>query len=79
VQNLRACTRVALSVDALEATVTDLIECSTHGRWPAYRRAGTDNKEAFYADPAVIADGSFSDIRNAVMGANNALNKTSRA
>jgi squalene monooxygenase len=76
VQKLRACARAASGVDVFEATVTDLIECPLTSRVVgvlARRDGETENKEAFYADLVVIADGCFSNFRSVVMGSNNAL------
>ena len=73
VQNLRACARAAPGVDVLEATVTDLIECSLTQRVVGVhvRRDGAAHeKEAFYANLVVIADGCFSNFRSAVMECN---------
>ena len=73
VQNLRACARAAPGVDVLEATVTDLIECSLTQRVVGVhvRRDGAAHeKEAFYANLVVIADGCFSNFRSAVMDCN---------
>ncbi|KAI9509710.1 squalene epoxidase-domain-containing protein [Russula earlei] len=76
VQNLRAHARAAPGVDLLEATVTDLIECPLTRRVVGVRarRSGAEHKVSFGADLVVIADGCFSNFRNAVM-ADGALNK----
>ncbi|KAI0272615.1 squalene epoxidase-domain-containing protein [Gloeopeniophorella convolvens] len=71
VQNLRKYAKASPGVDVLEATVTDLIECPHTGRVLGVqaRREGRDDKESFYADLVVVADGCFSNFRTAVMGA----------
>jgi squalene monooxygenase len=69
IQNLRARARAAPGVDVVEATVTDLIECPlTHRVLGVHaRRSGQEEKESFCADLVVVADGCFSNFRNAVM------------
>ncbi|KAF5379447.1 hypothetical protein D9615_006574 [Tricholomella constricta] len=74
---LRDAARRARGVEVVEATVTDLIE--EEGRVVgvrAARKAGAE-KEAFYANLVVIADGCFSNFRTAVMGSAGAKSTTS--
>jgi squalene monooxygenase len=61
----------------IEASASELIECEHSHRVIGVRatRKGAEEKEAFWADLVVIADGCFSNFRNAVMGS--AARKTS--
>ena len=72
IQNLRARARAAPCVEVVEATVSELIECPLSGRIlgvRATRKAdGATEKEAFFADLTVVADGCASNFRNKVMG-----------
>ncbi|KAH9933976.1 squalene monooxygenase [Epithele typhae] len=72
IQALRAKARSAPCVDVVEATVSELIECPMTGRVlgvrATRREEGAVEKEAFFADLTVIADGCFSNFRNKVMG-----------
>ena len=69
VQNLRAHAKAAPGVDVIEATVTNLIECPLTRRVIGVRarREGEEQKEAFFADLVVVADGCFSNFRSSVM------------
>ncbi|KIP07857.1 hypothetical protein PHLGIDRAFT_105116 [Phlebiopsis gigantea 11061_1 CR5-6] len=73
IQALRAKAKQARGVQVIEATVTDLIECPVTGRVLGVRATrkdtGAEDKEAFFADLTVVADGCFSNFRTAVMGA----------
>ncbi|KAI0047410.1 squalene monooxygenase [Auriscalpium vulgare] len=72
IQRLRAKARAAPGVDVIEATVSELIECQFTGRVlgvQATRKDADGEKETFYADLVVIADGCFSNFRSTVMGA----------
>lgn len=74
IQALRKRAMQARGVETIEATVTDLIECPVSRKVLGVRAtrkgAGTVSveKEAFFADLTVIADGCFSNFRNGVMG-----------
>lgn len=69
---LRDRARQAAGVDIIEATVNELIECELSKRVLGVRatRPGKskDEKESFFADLVIIADGCFSNFRSAVMG-----------
>ena len=69
VQNLRAHAKAARAVDVIEATVTNLIECPLTRRVIGVRarREGAEQKESFFADLVVVADGCFSNFRGSVM------------
>jgi len=77
VQALRAKAKQAVGVDVVEASVSELIECEYIHRAIGVRatRKGMVEKEPFWADLVVIADGCFSNFRNVVMG--KAARKTS--
>ena len=72
IQALRGKAKQAPGVEVIEATVSELIECDMSGRIlgvRATRKAeGAVEKEAFYADLTIVADGCFSNFRTAVMG-----------
>lgn len=72
IQALRAKVQAAACVEVIEASVTDLIECPVTGRILGVRatRKGENavEKEAFFADLTVVADGCFSNFRSTVMG-----------
>ena len=72
IQALRAKAKAAERVEVVEATVAELIECPLTGRVlgvrATRREAGALEKEAFFADLTVVADGCFSNFRTAVMG-----------
>ncbi|CDO73864.1 hypothetical protein BN946_scf185016.g21 [Trametes cinnabarina] len=72
IQALRAKAKQAEGVEVVEATVSELIECPLTGRVLGVRATrkeeGAVEKEAFFADLTVIADGCFSNFRNQVMG-----------
>ncbi|KAI0795829.1 squalene epoxidase [Abortiporus biennis] len=72
IQALRGKAKEAPGVEVVEATVSELIECSMTGRVLGVRatRKADDavEKEAFYADLTIVADGCFSNFRSAVMG-----------
>lgn len=72
IQTLRAKAKVAPGVEVIEASVSELIECQLTGRIlgvRATRKAeGAVEKEAFFADLTVVADGCFSNFRSTVMG-----------
>ncbi|RPD58171.1 SE-domain-containing protein [Lentinus tigrinus ALCF2SS1-6] len=59
---LRAKAKEAKCVEVVEATVWELIECPLSGR------GGAVEREAFFADLIVVADGCFSNFRSQVMG-----------
>ncbi|KIJ60517.1 hypothetical protein HYDPIDRAFT_183572 [Hydnomerulius pinastri MD-312] len=73
---LREYAKRAPGVDVIEATVNNLIECEHTKRVLGVRatRPSTigdgskGEKESFYADLVIIADGCFSNFRNSVMG-----------
>jgi len=69
VQKLRACARAAPGVDLIEATATELIECplTRHVVGVRARRRGAEHQESFCAGLVVVADGCFSNFRNAVV------------
>lgn len=75
IMRLREYAKCASGVDVIEATVNELIECEHTKRVlgvRATRSSGGDGpkgeKEPFFADLVIIADGCFSNFRNAVMG-----------
>ncbi|KAI0710926.1 squalene monooxygenase [Earliella scabrosa] len=72
IQALRAKARAAERVEVVEATVSELIECPLTGRVLGVRATrkeeGAVEKEAFFADLTVVADGCFSNFRSQVMG-----------
>lgn len=71
IQTLRAKALQAADVEVVEATVSELIECSMSGRILGVRATRKDSgveKEAFYADLVIVADGCFSNFRSTVMG-----------
>nr|AHA50474.1 squalene epoxidase [Moniliophthora perniciosa] len=72
IMNLREAARRAKGVEIVEVTVTELIQCEKSqkviGVYGSKKSGLTDGeKEAFYADLVVIADGCFSNFRNQVM------------
>jgi squalene monooxygenase len=77
IQALRAKAKRAIGVDVVEASASELIECEYTNRVIGMRatRKGAEEKESFWADLVVIADGCFSNFRSAVMGS--AARKTS--
>ncbi|KAG5651436.1 hypothetical protein H0H81_008640 [Sphagnurus paluster] len=70
IMTLRAAAQRAKGVEVVEATVTDLIEEEGTRRVVGVRATRKDapEKDSFYADLVVIADGCFSNFRGAVMG-----------
>lgn len=78
IQKLRGKAQVARGVEVVEATVSELIECPMTGRVLGVRatrkggegegEGGAVEKEAFFADLTVVADGCFSNFRSQVMG-----------
>lgn len=72
IQALRKKAKVAKGVEAIEATVSELIECPVTGRVLGVRATrkedGAVEKEAFFADLTIVADGCFSNFRTSVMG-----------
>ncbi|RPD53095.1 squalene monooxygenase [Lentinus tigrinus ALCF2SS1-6] len=72
IQALRAKAKEANCVEVVEATVSELIECPLSGRILGVRATrkeeGAVEKEAFFADLTVVADGCFSNFRSQVMG-----------
>ncbi|KAL6303585.1 squalene monooxygenase [Sparassis latifolia] len=74
IQALRAKAKQAPSVDVVEATVIELIECPLSGRVLGVRATRKDGenadgeKEAFFADLTIVADGCFSNFRSTVLG-----------
>ncbi|KAA1470077.1 squalene epoxidase [Dentipellis sp. KUC8613] len=70
IQRLREKATAAPGVEVIEATVSELVECELTGRVlgvEATRKDAAD-KETFFADLVVVADGCFSNFRNTVMG-----------
>lgn len=73
---LRDRAKRAAGVDVIEATVNELIECELSRRVLGVRAtrpsaaggSAKGEKESFFADLVVIADGCFSNFRSAVMG-----------
>ncbi|RPD70011.1 squalene monooxygenase [Lentinus tigrinus ALCF2SS1-7] len=72
IQALRAKAKEANCVEVVEATVSELIECPLSGRILGVRATrkeeGAVEREAFFADLTVVADGCFSNFRSQVMG-----------
>lgn len=72
IQALRAKAKEAVSVEVVEATVSELIECPLSGRVLGVRATRKEEnaveKEAFFGDLTIIADGCFSNFRSQVMG-----------
>ncbi|KAI0755692.1 squalene monooxygenase [Fomes fomentarius] len=81
IQKLRGKAQAARGVEVVEATVSELIECPMTGRVLGVRatrkgkgegegegEGGVVEKEAFFADLTVVADGCFSNFRSQVMG-----------
>lgn len=77
IQALRAKAKAAPGVDVVEANVLELIECPMTGRVLGVRATrkidGADaenaqEREAFFADLTIVADGCFSSFRAQVMG-----------
>ncbi|KAI6123133.1 squalene epoxidase-domain-containing protein [Pisolithus thermaeus] len=70
VMALREHAKRARGVDVVEATVNELIECQHTKRVLGVRatRPNSTERESFFADLVIIADGCFSNFRNAVMG-----------
>ena len=73
IQALRKKAKAAKGVETVEATVSELIECPVTGRVLGVRATrkeeGAVEKEAFFADLTIVADGCFSNFRSSVMGA----------
>lgn len=73
IQQLRAKARAGKGVEVVEASVSELIECPMTGRVLGVRATRKDEgaveKETFFADLTIVADGCFSNFRNQVMGA----------
>ncbi|CCM03056.1 uncharacterized protein FIBRA_05175 [Fibroporia radiculosa] len=76
IQALRAKAKKASGVDVVEATVSELIECPKTGRVLGVRAARKQDgasegsaveKESFFADLTVVADGCFSNFRSTVL------------
>jgi squalene monooxygenase len=72
IQALRKKAMAAPGVETVEATVSELIECPLTGRILGVRATrkeeGAIEKEAFFADLTIVADGCFSNFRSTVMG-----------
>ena len=72
IQQLRKKAKAAERVEVVEATVSELIECPLTGRVLGVRATrkeeGAVEKEAFFADLTVVADGCFSNFRSKVLG-----------
>jgi squalene monooxygenase len=75
IMRLREKARQAPGVDVIEANVTDLIECELTKRVIGIRAVmkdatapGSERKQSFMGDLVIIADGCFSNFRNAVLG-----------
>ncbi|KAF8122509.1 squalene epoxidase-domain-containing protein [Boletus edulis] len=76
IMRLREYAKRAQGVDVIEATVNELIECEHTKRVLGVRATRSsprgdgsrEEKEPFFADLVIIADGCFSNFRNAVMG-----------
>ncbi|KDQ61962.1 hypothetical protein JAAARDRAFT_150938 [Jaapia argillacea MUCL 33604] len=81
IQSLRAKAKEGEGVEMIEATVNELIECPFSGRVlgvEATRSISSEaseaekekakEKESFFADIVVVADGCFSNFRTSVMG-----------
>ncbi|TFK48523.1 SE-domain-containing protein [Heliocybe sulcata] len=65
---LREKAKNAPGVDVIEATVNELIECPFTKRVLGVRATRDGEKESFFADLVVVADGCFSNFRTTVMG-----------
>ena len=76
IMRLREYAKRARGVDVIEATVNELIECEHTKRVLGVRAtrssSGPDGskeeKESFFADLVIVADGCFSNFRSSVMG-----------
>ncbi|KAI1789083.1 SE-domain-containing protein [Ganoderma leucocontextum] len=72
IQQLRKKAKAAERVEVVEATVSELIECPLTGRVLGVRATRKEEraveKEAFFADVTVVADGCFSNFRSKVLG-----------
>lgn len=70
VQTLRAKAREAKGVDVIEATVTELIQCTLTNRVLGVRakETGSNLPKTIFANFVVVADGCFSNFRNQVLG-----------
>lgn len=76
IMRLREYAKRAPCVDVIEATVNELIECEHTKRVLGVRATrsstrgdgSTEERQSFFADLVVIADGCFSNFRSAVMG-----------
>lgn len=72
IQALRAKAKAAPGVEVVEGNVSELIECPVTGRVlgvRATRKAEhSQEREPFFADVTIVADGCFSAFRGAVMG-----------
>lgn len=66
IMSLRTAAQRGQGVDVIEATVTELVE--RDGRVVGVRATRKDEKEEYFADLVVVADGCFSNFRTAVMG-----------
>ena len=73
IMKLREAAARASGVEIIEATVTDLVQANSSRRITGVTVSrkvdGQDYKESLFADLVIIADGSFSNFRNVVMGA----------
>ncbi|RPD58168.1 hypothetical protein L227DRAFT_612944 [Lentinus tigrinus ALCF2SS1-6] len=58
----------AKCVEVVEATVSEFIECPLLGVRATRKEEGAIEREAFFADLTVVADGCFSNFRSQVMG-----------
>ncbi|KAF9027516.1 squalene epoxidase [Hymenopellis radicata] len=76
IMNLREAARRAEGVDLIEATVTSLIESNFNKKVTGVRATRKDgvttgaeaDKESFFGDLVIVADGCFSNFRAPVMG-----------
>lgn len=70
VQALRAKTIKAQGVEVVEGSASELIECQYTGRIIGVKatRKNVEEKEVFWADLTIVADGCLSNFRNKVMG-----------
>ncbi|KAG9310430.1 squalene epoxidase-domain-containing protein [Chiua virens] len=74
IMRLRDYAQRASTVDVIEATVNELIECEHTKRVLGVRATRStsnedaEEKEPFFADLVVVADGCFSNFRNTIMG-----------
>lgn len=72
IQALRKKAMAAPGVESVEATVSELIECPLTGRILGVRATRKEEnaveKEAFFGDITIVADGCFSNFRSTVMG-----------